>query len=272
MSTDPSEGAARECCVSGYLESGTSKGEEILVAGLPTYWARAGVEPSKHVILFLTDVFGFRFNNSRLVADMYAENGFDVYIPDLHNGKSLEPAIVDVLIQPATSLGKGIKKAFRIAGSLPELVKWQASSSRSTSISKMEAVIRELRSEKFGAQKIATVGFCWGGPLSAIAATGQVDAAMIGHPIAIPIEVIEKISVPTIWNLAEEDPGFQKPVVEAVRKSLSESNKTFEITEYKDVKHGFLVRGDPNDKTYAEAKKVAHAKTLAFFKEALQTS
>ncbi|KAI8814157.1 dienelactone hydrolase [Cladochytrium replicatum] len=248
MSEEPAEGVVGECCVSGYLETGTPKGTEITVAGFPTYIARAGSEPTKHVILFLTDVFGYRFNNARLVADMYAGNGFD---------------------EKSTSFAGSVTKAFRIAGSVPGAVLFMAAHGKATVIPKIDAIIKELRSEKFGVEKIASVGFCWGGPYSAMAAAGKVEAAMIAHPAPMSPDVFKAISVPTIWNLAEGDYTFPKASEDAARKALTERNMQFEMTVYKDVQHGFLIRGDPNSKVSADSKKDAHAKTLAFFKSVL---
>ncbi|KAI8815313.1 dienelactone hydrolase [Cladochytrium replicatum] len=269
MSEEPAQGVVGECCVTGYLETGTPKGTEITVAGFPAYLARAGSEPTKHAILFFTDVFGYRFNNARLVADMYAENGFDVYVPDLHDGVSLSPTLVDAMQEKPTTFAGSVNKAFRIAGSVPGAVLFMAKHGKATVIPKIDAIIKELRSEKFGVEKIASVGFCWGGPYSAMVAAGKVEAAMIAHPAPMSPDVFKAISVPTFWNLAEGDYTFPKSSEEAARKALTERNMQFEMTLYKDVQHGFLIRGDPNSKVSADSKKDAHAKTLAFFKSVL---
>ena len=55
------------------------------LAGLQVY--ATGDEASSRVIVFGVDVFGWRFVNSRLLADEYASRGFRVLIPDLFAGK-----------------------------------------------------------------------------------------------------------------------------------------------------------------------------------------
>ncbi|KAI8814158.1 dienelactone hydrolase [Cladochytrium replicatum] len=268
MSEEPAQGVVGECCVTGYLDVGTPKGAEITVAGFPTYLAKAGSEPTKHAILFFSDAFGYSFNNARLVADFYADNGFDVYLPDLHDGKSLAPTLQD-MSDASTSITGSVTKAFRIAGSLPGAILFMSKHGKETVLPKIDAIIKELRSEKFGVEKIAAAGFCWGGPFSAMVAAGKVEVAMIAHPAPMAAAICKSISVPTIWNLAEGDYTFPKSSEDAARKALAERNMQFEMTVYKDVKHGFLIRGDPHSKVSAEAKKDAHANTLAFFKSVL---
>ncbi|KAI8814204.1 dienelactone hydrolase [Cladochytrium replicatum] len=263
MSGDHSQpGVVGECCVSGYLETGEPKGTEITLAGLPTYLARARTEPSKLAILFLTDIFGFRFINARLVADHYAEHGFDVYIPDLHDGQSIDVAQMKPL--PPQNVDGDSKSA-----PVTTLMEWRAKHGIAQTLPKLEAVIAELRSSKHGIEKLASMGFCWGGGYSAMVASRDVDVAMIAHPSPISNEVLGQIKVPTIWNLAEGDQAFPKESEEAVQRILTEKSIRFEMTIYKDVRHGFLIRGDPTSKDYIEAKKDAHAKTVAFFKSVL---
>ena len=72
-------------CVSGFVHEGTPLGKEISLAGLQVY--ATGDDASSRVIIFGVDVFGWRFVNSRLLADEYASRGFHVLIPDLFNGE-----------------------------------------------------------------------------------------------------------------------------------------------------------------------------------------
>lgn len=74
-------------CVSGNVHTGTPVGEEITLAGLSTY--ATGDPNSQRIVVFGIDVFGWRFVNTRLLADEYATRGFRVYIPDLFDGTSL---------------------------------------------------------------------------------------------------------------------------------------------------------------------------------------
>lgn len=71
-------------CVTGFIHNGTPKGTEVKVGGINAY--TVGLEDSKRVIVFGTDIFGWRLVNARLLADEYASKGFRVVIPDLFSG------------------------------------------------------------------------------------------------------------------------------------------------------------------------------------------
>ena len=49
-----------------------------------------------HGVLTLT-VFGWKFPNVRLLADEYAANGFTAYIPDVHEGDSIDPSFLQTV-------------------------------------------------------------------------------------------------------------------------------------------------------------------------------
>ena len=77
------------CCISGAVHSGTPSGREDTIGGLPTYISEPSDGSTSKTVVFVTDVFGWKFQNVRLLADNYAKAGFFVYIPDLHEGDSL---------------------------------------------------------------------------------------------------------------------------------------------------------------------------------------
>lgn len=71
-------------CVSGFVHSGTPIGTEQKIHGFNTYVATPpdGLPP-KAVVVIISDAFGWKFVNSRVLADSYASKGqFLVYLPD----------------------------------------------------------------------------------------------------------------------------------------------------------------------------------------------
>ena len=72
-------------CVSGSIHTGTAQGKEITFADLPTYVT--GDETSKKIIVIGCNIFGWKFINSRLLADEYAARGYYVLLPDLFDGE-----------------------------------------------------------------------------------------------------------------------------------------------------------------------------------------
>ena len=74
---------AAKCCVSGFKWDGTPTGTETKIGNNDTYIAGSN---SNAAILVITDLFGWRFTNTRLLADDYAtEANATVYIPDLYH-------------------------------------------------------------------------------------------------------------------------------------------------------------------------------------------
>ena len=73
-------------CVTGSVHSGTPKGTEIKIGGLDAYVV--GDESSDRIIVIAVDIFGWKFVNTRLLADEYASHGFRVVLLDLFDGAS----------------------------------------------------------------------------------------------------------------------------------------------------------------------------------------
>lgn len=84
-----SQGGLSSCCLSGSVHSGTPTGREDTIGGIATYVAEPSDNSTAKTIVFVVDIFGWKFKNVRLLADNYAKAGFCCYIPDVHEGDSL---------------------------------------------------------------------------------------------------------------------------------------------------------------------------------------
>ncbi|KAK3063862.1 hypothetical protein LTS18_012147, partial [Coniosporium uncinatum] len=78
-----------DCCLSGTIKNGNPKGQVQEIGGLATYVAEPENGSKTKTVIFLVDIFGWTFNNIRLLADNYAKAGFYAYVPDVHQGDSL---------------------------------------------------------------------------------------------------------------------------------------------------------------------------------------
>lgn len=79
-----------ECCIKGFRWEGAPTGEESKLGENDTYITGSNKEIA---ILVVSDVFGWTFKNTRLLADAYAkETGATVYIPDLYLQLTLWPS------------------------------------------------------------------------------------------------------------------------------------------------------------------------------------
>ena len=69
------------CCLRGFRWNGKPVGEESKVANNNTYVTGNDQDAA---VLMVTDLYGWRFANIRLLADHYAEEaGVTVFVPDL---------------------------------------------------------------------------------------------------------------------------------------------------------------------------------------------
>jgi dienelactone hydrolase len=80
-----------KACVTGFLHDGTPKGTVETIANLQTYVSKpTSSKQNPGIIVIIPDIFGWTFNNNRLLADEYAEKaGRIVYLPDFMFGTSL---------------------------------------------------------------------------------------------------------------------------------------------------------------------------------------
>ena len=72
---------AGDCCVKGFRWNGEIKGKEENLGDHPCYVTGSDVEGA---VMIVTDIYGWTFPNTRILADHYAEEaGVTVYVPDM---------------------------------------------------------------------------------------------------------------------------------------------------------------------------------------------
>ena len=126
--------------------------------------------------------------------------------------------------------------------------------------------LASLRRATPSSQKIGMVGFCWGGRFALRAALEEnmievegekkplIDAVVALHPsnLVIPADV-EKVVVPSSIGWGVEDQGVsfaQKAQVEDVHALAQKAGRKLPEVEhkvYRPGRHGFAVRGNPDD-------------------------
>ncbi|KAL7420150.1 hypothetical protein Q5752_005116 [Cryptotrichosporon argae] len=133
--------------------------------GLKTYAAyhQAG-KTAKAAIVYVYDVYGPCPQNYQ-GADLIAEAGFDVFIPDFHKGGSLDQAKLQAM---SAEDGLKYREAFR-AGFPGKLDSQREPYLR---------IIAQLKAK--GYDKLGGAGFCWGGNLNV--STPELDAIAMVHP------------------------------------------------------------------------------------------
>jgi dienelactone hydrolase len=156
--------------------------------GLKVYIAKPaeGTTP-KGLIVFITDVFGWRFVNNRLLADKYAQNGdFLVLVPDFMNGmplhllcqfqltlskgNSMDPgvmAMMDQIKAPAGILASVFVKPILAVRLALKFIPWFIQTRPAICHPRVTGFLGALRTNAppFETKnlKIGAAGYCWGG-------------------------------------------------------------------------------------------------------------
>ncbi|KAH9851964.1 alpha/beta-hydrolase [Lenzites betulinus] len=239
-------------CVSGVRHEGTPEGQIVQYGGVEAYVATpTGDYPKDKVVLFLTDVFGLKLENSRLLADDYAKNGFKVIIPDLFRGDPI----------PADTLNPGTKPGF---------MEWLGKHSPADALVLIRGVLAALKAD--GVTRVAALGFCYGGrPAFDLAFTNEIDVVAVAHPSLLksPADLeryLAEAKAPLLINSCETDPQFPKEAQAKADEILGGGTFApgYERTYWEGCTHGFAVRGDVRDPKVKAGREGAFKATVEF--------
>lgn len=270
------------CCLSGTVANGTPKGREDTIGGLDTYISEPEGKSTAKSIVFLVDIFGWKFPNVRLLADNYAKSGFYCYIPDLHEGDSLpisflqnvEPPLKD---QEQAGLVDKVKNTAIVGTTLGP---WLAKHREAVSQPLVDGFVNTIR-QIAGTQKIGAIGFCWGGRYAILQAhgvgktpgeaeVGGVDAAYACHPslVAIPDD-FEPVQVPLSLALGDHDSLLDAKSVEQIKEIMEKKSSPSEVKIYEDQIHGFALRSDWSSEKDKKAMDQAEKQGIEWFEKYL---
>jgi len=254
-----------EGCVSGSVHTGTPIGSETVIAGLNTYVV--GEQNKSRTILFITDVFGYKLNNCRLLADDYSKAGFYVVVPDVFEGDYVDVNLLDKIAPyPEVQEQKGvIEKGKDKVEAMASLGPFMLKHREGVSKPKIDRVVDLLRSDS-QIKKIGVIGFCWGGRHAVLLTDPTdgkrtVDAAVAAHPagLSIPSD-IKPIAKPILFEVGSIDEMFSAEDAKKTEEALVENNNNtvpYKIEIFPNMVHGFAIRGDLSKKEQLEAREKA---------------
>ncbi|KAK4898892.1 hypothetical protein LTR27_003623 [Elasticomyces elasticus] len=275
------------CCLSGKINEGKPKGREQDINGIPTYVAEPENGDKTKTVVFLVDIFGWQFPNVRLLADEYAAAGFTAYIPDVHEGDSIDISFLQTVEPqlPEREKLSLVDKAASTAKVGATLGPWLATHREAVARPIIENFIDKVRYIP-GTNKVGVIGFCWGGryaitcaqkPFSGSESKG-VNAAYACHPslVSIPSD-FDPVVVPLSLALGDKDSLLGEKEVGQIqelmqkKKSGEQGEKLAEseVRIYQDQVHGFALRGDWSSEKDKKAMDDATKQGIEWFKKHL---
>ena len=244
------------CCVPGSASTYPSnlsfpEGAEVKIGDIDCYSVG---EQYPNVVIFSTDVFGWRYANNRQNANQISAGGFHVLIPDLFKGGATTPEELE---------SKGYGWLFS---------EWFAQHPAKETAKVSVALAKELqklaKKDKDGRHgTIQAVGYCYGtiGVLHLYQAKLAVSG-VLAHPTGFTKENVGECSMPTLFLCAEHDQAFTPALRQYWEKALQEKMTPAKFVDYPGVGHGFAVRDDGSPLGVA-ARQAALQETVAFLQQ-----
>lgn len=221
-------------------------GEDIALEASDGHELRAyRVEPDgapKGGVVVLQEIFGVNAH-IRQVADRFADEGYLVVAPSLYDRSSRKNVRLGYTPEDVVA-GRKLREEFS----------WD------DSVKDVEAAVASLRDANL---KVGTVGYCWGGTISYLAAVRlSINAAVVYYGGQIMPYVHEPELCPVLMHFGARDASIPLTDVEAIR----EAHPNADIHVY-DADHGFNCDLRPQYDEGAAA--LARERTLAFFSQHL---
>ncbi|RCK64765.1 Protein AIM2 [Candida viswanathii] len=219
----------KDCCFKKFDHEGVYKGGYQEVAGLDSYVIG---EPSDNVIVILTDIYGYKFNNARLLADDLNElTNLQVIIPDILLGDPVDPV--------------GVFKR----------EEWFAKHHPGITSPIVTDFLTKLREEKHP-KKVFGIGYCFGAKfvVQNLGNGGLLDVGAVAHPSLLTVEEIDGISNPVLISTGEADAAFGPELRTQTIESLSKSGVRFQVDIFQGATHGYAVKGDLTNPVIKYAK------------------
>lgn len=207
------------------------------------YVARPVQEGNYPGVVMIHEWWGLN-DNIKMMADTLASYGYIVFAVDLYGGVVAEDSSV---------------------------ARVQATAVRNNpdgAVDHMRMAVRYLNEQ--GAERIASLGWCFGGQQSLqLSLSEDIDATIIyyGNLVEDP-EQLRSISGPVLGIFGAEDTGIPVSSVRNFESSLNALDVANQIHVYEGVGHAFA---NPSGSNYApDATRDAWEKTIAFLAESLQ--
>ncbi|KAL7953850.1 dienelactone hydrolase [Trichoderma compactum] len=247
-------GMIDKCCVVGTLHKGETTGKDIKLEGnIDAYLATPPADKARdgQGILFVPDVLGI-WENSKLLADNFAAQGYTVLIPDLFNGDALQlnrPGDFDFYAWLTKgSTGDNPHTAPHVDPIVLTAIK----------------ALRDL-----GIKKLGAVGYCFGAKYVVRHYKDGIEVGFVAHPTMVEEDELAAITGPLSIAAAQTDHIFPTEKRHQSEEILIKTGQPFQINLYSGVAHGFAVRCDTSVKIQKFSKEQAFFQAVTWFDEHL---
>jgi len=203
------------------------------------------------VVIVIHEIFGLT-DWVRSIADALAANGFIAIAPDLLSGMGPAGGGTE-------SLGEKVREEIRKLS--PE-----------DQAKRLDAVSAHVKGLPAFNEKIATIGFCWGGSASFDYAARQsnLSGAVVYYGTApTDAALLAKITCPVLGCYGGNDNRVTS-TVEKTTQIMKDAGKTFTPRVYEGAGHGFLRQQSGQEGANEKAAKVAWDETIRFLKGVLE--
>ncbi|KUI62047.1 Protein AIM2 [Cytospora mali] len=242
-----------KCCTVGVKHEGEPAGSIIKVGKYDAYVA----EPkgaNKHdgvALLYIPDIFGI-WQNSKLMADQFAANGYYTIIVDIFNGDPIPMPMPESL----------------------DLMQWLSQGSDGKNPHTKDDVdpivqlsLKWLKEQGF--KKIGAMGYCFGAKYVARNYKNGIDVGYMAHPSFVDEDELASITGPLCISAAETDEIFPAEKRHKSEEILQKTGVPYQITLYSGTEHGFSVRCDVSKRHQKFAKEQAFLQSISWFDEYL---
>ncbi|KAL3426880.1 dienelactone hydrolase [Phlyctema vagabunda] len=238
-----------KCCTEGVRHEGEPTGSVIKIGNIDVYVAepKGSVVHKDTAILYLPDVISI-WQNSKLMADQYAANGYYTIIPDLFSGDALALERPDDFDFMGWMSKHGVKEVEPI----------------------VLAALKYLKEEK-GFKKIGSTGYCFGAKYTvrSMKQGGGIDVGYVAHPSFVDEAELSAIAGPLSIAAAETDAIFPTEKRHKSEVILQETKQPYQINLFSGVSHGFSVRCDTSIPIQKFAKEQAFLQAISWFDQYL---
>ncbi|KGQ12464.1 Protein AIM2 [Beauveria bassiana D1-5] len=268
------------CCTLGTLHEGEPKGKIIKIDNTIEAYVATPAEKTarKDVgILYLPDVISI-WQNSKLMADSFAERGYLTVVIDLFNG---DP----VSLNPPKGFDFGKWLAHGSSGDNPH--------TKETIDPIVVKAIQALR--EMGVKHIGAVGYCFGAKVRLLATPSPppslrgsskksamltateswqyvvrhykdgIEVGYAAHPSFVDEDELAAITGPFAISAAETDSIFPADKRHKSEEILAKTGQPYQINLFSATEHGFAVRGDLSKKQQKFAKEQAFLQAVTWF-------